>query len=254
MLVLDRIYHGLEYDVDSLQLPDDSISMFISNIAKAFKFYDQGFNEFAQNVYNAKLAAQNEHYSILSLICDLFIGYSYQKLSLEKSMSWKKCETIYEDVYRIAQKSGYRTVMLITNWFKSVLLKDKGIYDEAYELVSSISNAIKRQRIKNRLLSIATYILTLNIVSKFEDKKEEIPILVYRITYEAERYGFEEYYKFIEDQRVLDPEYMASFKEAIKSEREAIEAEKVAEDKADAEEESIIQEGGVVEDEISENK
>jgi len=251
LLILDKIYHNQEYDIDSMPMPNDSISMFISNIAQAFKQFDEGYNKFAQNIYNAKLSAQNEKYSMLSLICDLLIGYSYQKLSLETSTSWKKCERIYDDVYEIAQKSGYKSVMLITTWFKASLLKDKGVYDEAYELVSSISNAIKRQRIKNRLLSVMTYILTLNIASKIEDKKTAIPILVYRITYEAERYGFENYYKFIEDQRVLDPEYMEVFKEAIRAEQEAIEAERLAEAQADAEEENIIQESGIPDENAS---
>ena len=92
---------------------------------------------------------------------------------------------------------------------------------------------------------LVSYILTLNIACKLEALKEEIPVLVYRITYLAERYNLEEYYNFIDDQRVLDTDYMKEFKEAIIAEKEAIAAEREEEAKADAQEEEIIQEGGV---------
>lgn len=256
LVLMESILHNAEYDVESMPMPDDAVSMFISNIAQAFKHFDEGYNTFAQNIYKAKLSAQDGKFSILSLLCDLFIGYSYQKLSLENSTSFKKCESIYDDVYRTAQRSGFRSVMLITTWFKATLLKDKEMFDEAYELVLAVSNAIKRQRIKNRLLSVLTYILALNIASKIPSRKADIPIIVYRITYEAEKYGFEEYYRFIEDQRVLDPEYMTEFSEQIKAEQEAIEAENLAEAQADAAEEDgqILPDEGAVPSENQEEQ
>ena len=181
---------------------------------------------------------------IFSLMCDLFIGYSYQKLNLENPISWKKCETIYDDVFRTAQTSGYNSLIQLTNWFKATLLKDKGLYQDAYELASSVSNSLKRQRIKNRLLSFLSYVLMLNIASKIEDLKTEIPVLVYRVLYEAEKYNFEGFYKFIEDQRVLDPEYMNEFREAIAKEQAAILAEQQAEAEADEQETQEINSEG----------
>ena len=244
LLILNKLLHKEEYDIDA-GIPNDVVSMFLSGILQAFRTYGEGYNVFAQNIYKAKLAVQGENLQIFSLLCDLFIGYSYQKSNLENPVSWKKCEKIYEDVYFTAQKSGYADIVQLTNWFKASLLKDKEIYEEAYELIVSVTNNIKRKRIKNRLLMLVSYILTLNIACKLEALKEEIPVLVYRITYLAERYNLEEYYNFIDDQRVLDTDYMKEFKEAIIAEKEAIAAEREEEAKADAQEEEIIQEGGV---------
>ena len=236
--LFNRLYHKEEFDNDA-GISNDDMSMFIANILTAFKGFDQGYNIFAQNVYKAKQLASSADMRIFSSICDLLIGYSYQKLNLENPVSWKKTETIYEDVLKIAQKSGYNSVVQLTNWFKASLLKDKGLYKEAYDLIVTVSNSLKRQHIKNRLLSFLTYVLTLNIASNIEDLKAEVPILVYRITYEAEKYNFEGYYKFIEDQRVLDPAYMAEFKEAIAAEQAAILAEQQAEAEADAQESKV---------------
>ena len=246
LLMFEKLIHLEEFEVD-VGIPSDAISMFVSNLLIAFKNFGEGYNTFAQNVYKSKLAAQSDNIQNLSLLCDLLIGYSYQKLNLENPVSWKKCETIYEDVYKISQKSGFATIVQLTNWFRAVLLKDKGLYEEAYDLVKTISNSLKRQKIKNRILSLITYILTLNIASKMEEKKMDIPILVYRITYEGERYGLQEYFRFIEDQRVLDPEYMIEFKEAIRAEKEVIQAEQEAEEQEQIEEQKeISQEENIV--------
>lgn len=226
LILLEKLVHLKDFDIDA-GIPSDTMSMFISNLLTAFRNFDEGYNTFAQNIYKAKLAVQNENIKSLSLVCDLLIGYSYQKLNLENDVSWKKSETIYEDVYRISQKSGFNTLVQITNWFKATLLKDKGLFEEAYDLVITISNSLKRQKINNRLLSLMTYILTLNIASKLEEKKQDIPVLVYRITFEGEKYGLQEYFRFIEDQRVLDPDYMLQFQDEVNNEKEAIIAEEV---------------------------
>ena len=244
LLMLDKLLHNEDFDNDA-GLASDVISIFITNMIQAFKNFSEGYNVFAQNIYKAKLSVQNENMLFFSLLCDLFIGYSYQKINLENPVSWKKCETIYDDVLRISQKSGFNTLILLTNWFKATLLKDKDLLDDAYELAITVSNSLKRQRIKNRVLTLITYILTLNIASKLESKKSDIPVIVYRIKYEAERYNLEEYYKYIDDQRVLDDEYMTEFKDAIAAEHAAIEAEREAEEQADAQEEEDIKQGNI---------
>ena len=229
LLLLEKLYHNEEVD-NNAGISSDVISIFISNIITAFKSYDEGFNTFAQNVYKAKVSINNENLLSFSLLCDLLIGYSYQKINLENPVSWKKTETIYEDVLKTAQKSGLTDIVLWANWFKGTLMKDKEAFDDAYDHLMTLANTIKRQRTKDRLVLIATYILTLNIATKFEERKNDVPILVYRIMYDAERYNMEGFYKFIEDQRVLDPEYMEQFKEAIAAEQAALEAERAAEE------------------------
>lgn len=236
LLLLEKLFHNEEFD-NTAGLSNDVFSIFISNMITAFKSFEEGYNVFAQNIYKAKISIQGENLMSFSLLCDLLIGYSYQKINLENPVSWKKCETIYEDVLRISQKSGLADIILWTNWFKASLMKDKGQYEDAYDHLITLANNIKRQNIKNRLLLIATYILTLNIAGKLEERKNEIPILVYRVMYEAERFNMEGFYKFIEDQRVLDPEYMEQFKEQIAAEQAALEAEREAEEQEAAAEE-----------------
>lgn len=220
LILFEKLLHQDEFDNDA-GISNDVLSIFLSNIIVAFKSFNNDYNEFAQNIYKAKLSLQNEDMKLLSLVCDLLIGYSYQKINLEQQVSWKKCETIYEDVAGIAQRSGFNNLIHLTNWFKATLLKDKGLYEQAYDLVISISAALKRGNVKNYLLVLITYILTVNIISKLEDKKSELPVLMYRIAYIAKQYNLEAYYSHIEDERLLDPEYMKELQESIAAEEAA---------------------------------
>ena len=239
LIMLDKLIHLDEFDNDA-GIASDVTSMFIMNIITAFRSKDEGYNTFAQNIYKAKLSIQNDNLKLFSLICDLLIGYSYQKIILETHGNWKKCETIYDDVYRISQKSGFTNLVHLTNWFKSSLLKDKGLFEEAYELIISVTNALKRCHIRCRLLEVLSYILTLNIVCKLNHRKTEIPVLVYRIKYEAERYNFESYYKFVDNQELLDDEYIEQFKEQIAAEKAAVEEENSQDDESAAAEEAEV--------------
>lgn len=234
LVLLEKLYHLEEFD-NNAGISNDTISMFIAELLNSFRSFSEGYNVFAQNIYKAKMAVQNDNMILFSLLCDLLIGYSYQKINLENPVSWKKCETIYDDVYKTAQLSGLNDLVLWTNFFKVTLLKDKELYNEAYDMIITVTNSIKRQRINDRLLLVMTYILALNIVTKIESKKTDIPIIVYRLTYEAERYNMENFYKLVEDQNYLDPEYMQQFKDAIAAEQAALEAEREAEAQAERE-------------------
>ena len=70
-------------------------------------------------------------------------------------------------------------------------------------------------------------------------------MLAYRITYEAEQYQLEGYFNFVEDQRILDKDYMNEFYETIKKEQKAIEEERIAEAQEDANEEAMLKEEGI---------
>lgn len=227
LILFDKLFHLEEFDNDA-GISNDTLSTFISDFIIAFKSFNNDYKEFAQNVYKAKLSLQNDNLRILSLICDLLIGYAYQKINLEQPISWKKCETIYDDVANIAHRCGFRNLGHLTNWFKASLLKDKGLLEEAYDLISTVSSALKHANSKSRLLILATFILALNIVSKIEAKKQEIPVLMYKITYLAKQYNLEEYYRFIEDERLLDPAYMQELQSSIAAEEQAAIAAEVA--------------------------
>ena len=214
LILFEKLLHNEEFDNDA-GISNDSISIFITNLIKAFKEYNGDYNEFAQNIYQAKLSLKGNDMYTFSLICDLFIGYSYQKINLTEQKSWKKTETIYEDVLNLAQRSGLVLVRTLANWFKTTLLKDKGLLPEAYDLITSVASSIKRTGLQNQLVNLCSLILKINIVSQIEEKQSEIPGLIYKIFYIGSKYNLEEYYKHIEDERLLDEDYIKELQESL---------------------------------------
>lgn len=224
LLLFQKLVYNEELENDA-GITNDTLSIFISNIIKAFKEFNGDYNEFAQNVYQAKVSLQSNDLYMFSLICDLLIGYSYQKINLVEQKSWKKTETIYDDVLTLAQRSGLSTVAILANWFKSALLKDKGLFNEAYDLINSTASALKRANINNQILILHTLILTVNIVSKIEEKQSEILGLIYKIFYLGSKYNLEGCYNFIEDKRLLDEEYLQGLQEALNITTEELQSE-----------------------------
>ena len=53
------------------------------------------------------------------------------------------------------------------------------------------------------------------IVSQIEEKQSEIPGLIYKIFYIGSKYNLEEYYKHIEDERLLDEDYIKELQESL---------------------------------------
>lgn len=222
LLLLQKLMYNEEFEND-LSTSSDSMSIFISNLIIAFKSFDGDFKTFAQNIYKAKVSVQGPDFYTFSLLCDLLIGYSYQKINLAEPVSWKKVEVIYEDVYRLAQRSGLARVAIMANWFKTTLLKDKGLYAEAYDLILSTLSSIKRYGFINQIVMIIIHILMLNIVVKLEDKQAVIPSLVYKILYMGSVYHLEGYYNFIEDKRLLDEDYVKALQESLNISDEEVE-------------------------------
>ena len=224
LILFQKLLYNEEFDNDA-GITNDNISIFIANIIKAFKEFNGDYNEFAQNIYKAKLSLQDNDMYTFSLICDLFIGYSYQKINLVEQKSWKKTEIIYDDVYSLAQRSGIVMVRILASWFKATLLKDKGLHTEAYDLIVSTTSAIKRAGMNNQVLILVTLILTINILSNIEEKQAEIPGLIYKVFYLGNKYHLEEYYKYIEDERLLDEEYLKELQESLNISDEELEPE-----------------------------
>lgn len=234
LILFKKLLYNEEFDNDA-GISNDSMSIFIANIIKAFKEFSGDYNEFAQNIYQAKQSLQGNDMYIFSLICDLFIGYSYQKINVVEQKSWKKTETIYDDVYTLAQRSGIVLVQILARWFRATLLKDKGLFEEAYDLIVSVSSLIKRVSLSNQIMILCNLIMTINIVSNIEEKQKELPGLIYKVFYLCSKYNLEEYYKFIDDQRLLDEDYIKELQESFNISEEEVVSDNNSDDTADEE-------------------
>ena len=77
------------------------------------------YNKFAQNIYQAKLLAEDLYQTEIKYFCDLLIGYAYSKKGINA-----KAEHIYNDVLENAEKSAMFNILLISKYFIAKLEQD----------------------------------------------------------------------------------------------------------------------------------
>lgn len=83
----------------------------ISNLQESFDY-----NKFAQNIYQAKLLAEDLYQMEIKYFCDLLIGYAYSKKDVIT-----KAEHIYKDVLDSAEKSALFNIIIVAKYFMAKL-------------------------------------------------------------------------------------------------------------------------------------
>ena len=80
---------------------------------------EEDYAKFAQNIFQAKLLAEDICQMEIKYLCDLLIGYAYAKQGVEV-----KAEYIYEDVLNIAEKSAMFNILILAKYFLARLEKE----------------------------------------------------------------------------------------------------------------------------------
>ena len=100
-------------------------------IMQEFSLHINDIKTFAKNIHQAKLLAIDIHQVQLEYLCDLLIGYSYARSGISS-----KAAAIYDDVLNKAQNSSIFNIIMLANYFKSLLLVDKNEPDEALRIIN----------------------------------------------------------------------------------------------------------------------
>jgi len=181
ILAFEKLLHKQDYDV-MLDVEYDSISQIISSLISACNAFDGDYNLFAQNIYQSKLIARTSKESFWSYLCDLLIGYSYQKLG-----SAIKANVIFSDVSNIAQKSGMGFLSVLSNWFIANLKYDLQDYATAAKLAADNIAVISRSGTDDVLVSILSFILQINITISQNLFDTDIEPILYKVNYACEK-------------------------------------------------------------------
>jgi len=206
IMLFNKLIHKEEFEF-TYEEEFESMSKILSALINAFKTFDGDYNLFAQNIYQTKLASREGKESFFSLISDLIIGYSYQKLG-----SATKASVIFKDVANTAQKSGMEFISVLANWFIANLKYSVKDFDSAYKIISDNIFTIKKIGINDKLVYILSEILLVNTVVSQHNIDVDIQPLLYKINYTCEKFNFEylkeqliDYTQFVEDYNAKHP-------------------------------------------------
>ncbi len=94
------------------------------------------YNKFAQNIYQAKLLAEDLYQMEIKYFCDLLIGYAYSQKGVAA-----KAEYIYNDVLSCAEKSAMFNIIIISRYFLAKLNSEP---EKALLIISDALDIIRK--------------------------------------------------------------------------------------------------------------
>lgn len=138
LIALKNYLAGKEYQISNMETISP-FSKVIYLILQEFSILKDDYKRFAQNIYQAKLLAEDLHQSEMVYFCDLLIAYAYYKSGI-----FEKSESIYLDVIEKANASAQFNLLLLGKFFLALQKQEQGNADESMLLINDSLDLIRR--------------------------------------------------------------------------------------------------------------
>ncbi len=140
-------------------------------------------DEFAENIYNAKIIAKELNLHQFELFADLMIGYAYIKIQ-----SYQKAEYIIYEIIKETNKNGMSVLLYIAWYVMSELYLKQGKYDIAFGILNNSLIQLERNNL------VGEYVLMLfkyNMykIMTYRKEFESANICLAHAKYIAQKYG-----------------------------------------------------------------
>lgn len=97
------------------------------------------YKSFAQNIYQAKLLADEIHQRDLKLFCELLIGYAYFKAGVQE-----KARAIFNDIINIGSSSSIFHIHVLGQYFLAIMEYENSNMEEALYIVNDVLFFIRK--------------------------------------------------------------------------------------------------------------
>lgn len=160
---------GKVYNTENIE-EYSAFSKVVFLILQEFSILKDDYKRFAQNIYQAKLLANDIHQREIELFCDLLIAYAYSKMGINQ-----KAESIYKDVLESAEKSAIFNVLLLAKYLLAKIAKTS---EEALLLLNDSLALIRKNDNQARILyamfeKFYIDIATVNEITSIDIESEE---------------------------------------------------------------------------------
>lgn len=183
-VALEALIQGQQPVYDQSIISDDNkFSSIIYHILEAFTRCKHDYQVFAEEIYEAKILAKQNHLTQLELFADLMIGYSYMKLC-----SFRKASSIIYQIIRTANENGLENLLYMAWYVMSELNMAEGKYIVTKGIVNnSLIQLEKDERANEYLLMLFKY--NMYKVLRFKGDMENADICLAQANYIANKYG-----------------------------------------------------------------
>ena len=145
ILAVKEFLAGKNYSIGNVE-EYSVFSKIILLILQEFTVLKDDYKRFAQNIYQAKLLANEHHQREIDMFCDLLIAYSYSKIGIEE-----KAKFIYDDILKQSEKSAMFNMMVLAKYFIAKLIS-KTDPEEALLLINDSLALIQKTNNQSKIL------------------------------------------------------------------------------------------------------
>ena len=92
------------------------------------------YKRFAQNIFQAKLLAEEIHQNEIKYLCDLLIAYAYSKIGITA-----KAEHIYNDVMAYSERSAMFNILMTSKYLFAILHAKSAPEESLYAINDALS-------------------------------------------------------------------------------------------------------------------
>ena len=132
ILQLQELIAGREVIISQDMIGNDKFSAIVYHILNAFVNSKDTPEQFAEDVYQAKLAARKNNLAQIEIFCDLLIGYTYVNLE-----SYKKAASIIYKIIKSVKNQGMYLLQHLGWYFLSEMNLRQKKFDVAYGMLNN---------------------------------------------------------------------------------------------------------------------
>ena len=132
IIQVQELMAGREVSISEDMTSDDKFSKVIYYIINAFVNKKDNFEEFAEEIYLAKLHSKARNLAQIEIFCDLLIGYTY--INLE---SYKKASSIIYKIIKSVKNQGMYLLQHLGWYFLSEMNIRQKKFDVAYGMLNN---------------------------------------------------------------------------------------------------------------------
>ena len=129
---LQELVAGREVFISEDMTSEDKFSKVIYHVINAFINHKDNYEEFAEEIYIAKLNAKAKNLHQIEIFCDLLIGYTYINLN-----SYKKASSIIYKIIKSVKNQGMYLLQHLGWYFLSEMNIRQKRFDVAYGMLNN---------------------------------------------------------------------------------------------------------------------
>lgn len=180
---LQNLIRGEQVNISENLKGNNVFSNICYHIIRAFSICKDKPEDFAREVYKAKIIAKDAYIFNLELLADALIGYSYLQLE-----SYMKASAILYEVVKSSQAKGMNAITYVAWYIMSILNMKTERYDIAYGILKNASIKLEKTGTLSEFITLLNQVNMYKVLT-FMNEPEKAAICLNQAQYIVKKYN-----------------------------------------------------------------